>query len=122
MQAESPITVACIQMEPKIGVAAVSELVSVGPIILMLEMASVVESAGRMMPTMANISAAVVSQYQLLRKNGANSRPKWFTPQSANAVPRWGVPTVVSERTRSALPRREIMYRASSPPMLCPIR
>ena len=62
------------KMEPKIGVAAVSELVSVGPIILMLEMASVVEIAGRMMPTMANISAAVVSQYQLSRKNGANSQ------------------------------------------------
>ena len=62
------------KMEPKIGVAAVSELVSVGPIILMLEMASVVEIAGRMMPTMANISAAVVSQYQLWRKNGASSQ------------------------------------------------
>ena len=60
--------------EPKIGVAAVSELVSVGPISLMLEMASVVEIAGRMMPTMANISAALVSQYQLSRKNGANSQ------------------------------------------------
>ena len=62
------------KMEPKIGVAAVSELVSVGPIILMLEMASIVEIPGRMMPTMANISAAVVSQYQLSRKNGANSQ------------------------------------------------
>ena len=62
------------KIEPKIGVAAVSELVSVGPIILMLEMASDVEIAGRMMPTMANMSAAVVSQYQPLRKNGANSQ------------------------------------------------
>src|SRR5262245_58882148 len=59
---------------PKIGVMAVSELVSVGPIILMLEMASHVDSAGRMSPTMANITAAVVNQYQPLRKNGANSQ------------------------------------------------
>src|SRR5262245_28955837 len=62
------------KMEPKIGVAAVSELVSVGPIILMLEMASVVDIAGRIMPTMANINAAVVSQYQPSRKKGANSQ------------------------------------------------
>ena len=62
------------KMAPKIGVTAVSELVSVGPIILMLEVASIVESAGRMTPTMANISAAVVSQYQPSRNNGANSQ------------------------------------------------
>src|SRR5262249_6182065 len=59
---------------PKIGVTAVSVLVSVGPIILMLEIASVVESAGRMMPTMANMSAAVVAQYELLTKHGANNQ------------------------------------------------
>ena len=62
------------KIAPKIGVTAVSELVSVGPIILMLEMASVVDSAGRISPTMANIAAAVVSQYHPLRKNGANSQ------------------------------------------------
>src|ERR1044072_6037374 len=48
---------------PKIGVTAGSEAVSVGPIILMLEMASEDEIPGRMIPTMANSSAAMVSQY-----------------------------------------------------------
>ena len=50
------------KIAPKLGVTAVSVLVSVGPIILMLAIASVVESAGRMMPTMAKMNAAVVSQ------------------------------------------------------------
>src|SRR3954463_6407875 len=39
-------------------------------------------------------------------------------PQSAYLLPRCGVPTVVSDRTWSSIPSREIMYRASSPPML----
>jgi hypothetical protein len=55
-------------------VTAVSELVSVGPISSMLEVASMVESTGRMMPTTANRSAAAVSQYHPFRNNGANSQ------------------------------------------------
>ena len=62
------------KIAPKIGVTAVSELVSVGPISLMLEVASMVESTGRMMPTTANSSAAAVSQYQPSRNSGANSQ------------------------------------------------
>src|SRR5215475_15966897 len=62
------------KIAPKIGVTAVSVLVSVGPIILMLEIASVVESAGRIMPTMAKMSAAVVTQYEVLTKHGANNQ------------------------------------------------
>src|SRR5581483_4232509 len=62
----SPST-AMANMAPKIGVAEVSELVSVGPISLMLEMTSVVDSAGRMMPTAANSRAALVHQYQPCR-------------------------------------------------------
>jgi hypothetical protein len=38
--------------------------------------------------------------------------------QPANALPRCGVPTVVSDCTRSHIPSLEIMYRESSPPML----
>ena len=59
---------------PKIGVTEVSELVSVGPISLMLVVAMAVEIAGRIRPTIANSTAAHVSQYQPCRNSGANSQ------------------------------------------------
>jgi hypothetical protein len=53
---------------------------------------------------------------------GLTVRERRRTPQSANVLPRCGVPTVVSDSTRSSISRWEIMYRASSPPMLWAMR
>ncbi len=69
----SPST-AMAHSAPNSGAEAVSALVSVGPILSMLDMASADDSAGRKIPTRPKSRQAKVRKYQPLMKKGASSQ------------------------------------------------